>query len=112
MTPTYITVDDIHERLSSFAIPDGEAFFMRRSAWKWFSVVGATFKDTVVTFFDVYTGDRETYACIQKMFREAVARIGVPVEIEEWDEDQGSDTPSQISRGTRGGGYTGDSAVA
>lgn len=108
----YITQCEICFRLKDFDLPKGEAFFMRKKN-SLFSTVGWTFKDTDLTFFDVYTPDEFHYDYIRGLLSRVLRKIG-PLEAGEWSEDesQGSTNIVEVSGGVGGGGSSSGSAVA
>jgi len=108
----YINIFEICERLHGFDLPKGEAFFMRKKN-SLFSTIGATFRDTVLTFFDVYTPDENHYVCIQRMFLEVADHLGYPAETKEWiDENTGSRSVTKILGDIGCGGRASGSAIA
>lgn len=82
----YVTRDEIHARLYHLELPEGEAFFMRRSEdHPLFSDVGFTYKGSYLSIFQVFTGHRDLYYFILDMFFDVVEELNLPMKAEEWN---------------------------
>ena len=81
----FVVQQEIFDRLRRFTPPDKESYFVKQGRY---SVVGVSWYGVKKKLFCIYSGDQELYNLICEMVKESVEKIGYPVNIEEWSNDE------------------------